>query len=234
MLRAGAASLLISLLPFSIAISKSTTEYTVLSDSFRKDSITINTTIGAVLLLLTVILFVLYYHHKTRRVDVYTGGFTFADWRRSLAVRWDDVSEVYASPVYRQTTRGYRSDRIASWIYAIHTNGGERARLSGLAGMGELGKAIQARTSKRLLPQALAAYRAGDDVPFGPRLGLSQQGVRVGDRVLPWSNVAKVDLSQDNAVTIRQKGRRMPWKRVNGDKVANPMVLKALLSRVCP
>jgi hypothetical protein len=231
MLGTGLASLLISLLPFSIAIEKASTEYTVLSDRFRRDSIAINTTISVVLLLLAVILFALYYHHKKRRVDVYADGFIFADWRRSLVVHWNAVSELYASPVVRQTSRGYRSDRIVNWIYTIHTNTGEKARLGGLTGIGELGATIQARVLKRLLPRAIAAYQAGDDVPFGPRLGLSQQGVRVGDRTLPWSDVAKVDLSRDNGVTIRQTGRRMPWKRVNGHKVANPMVLKALLSR---
>jgi hypothetical protein len=231
MLRAGVASLLVSLLPFSIAISKSATEYTVLSDRFRRDSIIVNTTIGVVLLLLAVILFALCYHHKKRRVDVYADGFLFADWRQSVAIHWNDVSEVYASPVYTQTTRGYRSTRIVNWIYTIHTNDGARARLSGLVGMNELGATIQTRTSRRLLPQALVAYRAGDDVLFGPRLGLSQQGVRVGNRVLPWSDVARVDLSQDNTVTIRQTGRRMPWKRIDGARVANPMVLRALLAR---
>jgi hypothetical protein len=231
MLGAGLASLLISLLPFSIAIGKASTEYTVLSDRFRRDSITINTTIGVILLLLAVILFALYYHHKRRRVDVYADGFVFTHWRGSLVVHWNAVSEVYASPVYRQTSRGYKSDRIVSWIYAIRRNDGAKARLGGLTGMGELGATIQARVLKRLLPQAIDAYQAGDDVPFGPRLGLSQQGVRVGDRTLPWSDVAKVDLSRDNTVTIQQTGRRMPWKRVNGHKVANPMVLKAMLSR---
>ena len=45
MLGSALAGLLISLLPFSIAIEKSRTTYTVLSDRFRRDSIVINTTI---------------------------------------------------------------------------------------------------------------------------------------------------------------------------------------------
>ena len=232
MLGAALASLLISLLPFSIAIEKSATAYTVLSDRFRKDSITVNTTIGVVLLLLDVILLALAYHHKNRRVDVHADGFVFTDWRRNLAVRWDDVKEVYASPIYRQTSRGYRSSRIINWTYAVHRNDGQKARIGGLEGMGELGATIQARVSKRLLPQAIGAYRAGEDVAFGPRLGLSQQGVRVGEKLLPWSDVAKVNLNRDNAVTIQQKGKRLPWKQINSHKVANPMVLKAMLSRI--
>jgi hypothetical protein len=68
-------------------------------------------------------------------------------------------------------------------------------------------------------------------VRFGPRLSLSQQGVRVGKKLLPWPDVARVNLGRDNAVTIWQKGKRMPWKRLNSGNVANPMVLKALLDR---
>jgi hypothetical protein len=229
MLRVAGACLLISLLPFSIAVQKYFTRYAVLSDRFRRDSIMINAVIGGTLILLAVILFVLYYHHKHRQVDVYADGFIFTDWLRSLAFRWDDVTEVYASPVYRNTTRGYSSNRIASWLYIVHRNDGKKVRITGLEGVSVLGKMIQSEVSKRILSQIVDAYQAGNDVWFGPRLGLSQQGIRVGGMLLPWDQVARVKLDQYNAVTILQKGKRMPWKRISSAKVANAFMLESLI-----
>ena len=113
----------------------------------------INAIIGGIMLLLTVILFALYYHHKNRRVDVYADGFVFTDWRASLAFRWDDVREVYASPIYRKTSRGYRTSQIVNWMYTVHRKkDGAKAKIGGLEGMGSLGQFIQAEVSKRLLP----------------------------------------------------------------------------------
>ncbi len=226
------ACFLFSALPFSIVIQKYFARYTVLSDRFRRDSIMINAVIGGTLILLAVILCVLYYHHKSRQVDVYAEGFVFTDWFRSLAFRWDDVTEVYASPIYRNTTRGYRSNRIASWLYVVHRNDGKKVRITGMTSVKALGKTIQSEVSRRLLPQVVDAYQAGDDVRFGPRLGLSQQGVRVGAKSLPWSQVARMKLDQDNVVTILQKGKRMPWKRISSAKVANPLMLETMLNKI--
>ncbi len=224
--------LVISLLPFSTAISKSRTTYTVLSDHFRQESIVVNAVIGALLLLVSVILFALYYHHKRRRVDLYTDGLLLTDWRRSRAIRWDDVTEVYASPVYRRTTRGYSHRRIVNWIYHVHTRDGERVKIGGLEGMGSLGRVIQEEITKRLLPQALDAYQAGDEVRFGPQLRLSQRGVAVGAKRLDWADIATVNLDQHNHVMILKKGQRLPWKQLGSDKVANPTVLKGILGRL--
>jgi hypothetical protein len=193
----------------------------------------VNTTIGVILLLLVVILFALYYHHKKRRVDVYADGFVFTDWRRSLVFRWDDVREVYASPIYRNTSCGYRSNLIVNWLYTVHNRkDGEKVKISGLEGVGSLGQAIQTEVSKWLLPWAMDAYHAGDNVRFGSQLGLSKRGIHVGESVLSWPDVEAVNLNRDNAVTIRQKGKRTPWKYIGGDKVANPEVLKGMISRV--
>lgn len=231
MLRVTVACLLVSLIPFSIAVQKYFTRYTVLSDRFRRDSIMINAIIGGTLILLAVVLFVLYYHHKNRQADLYAYGFVFTDWLRGLTFRWDDVTEVYASPIYRNTARGYRSNLIVNWIYTVHRNDGKKVKITGLEGMSGLGKIIQAEVSKQMLPQIVDAYQAGDNVPFGPRLCLSQHGVRVGNKLLPWDQVAGVKLDQYNAVTILQKGKRVPWKRISSDKVANSFLLESLIHK---
>jgi hypothetical protein len=203
-----------------------------LSSRFGRDRIMIGAALGLFTLLLTAFLGALYYDHKTRRVNVYADGLVYTSWWKSLTFHWDDVSQVYTSPVYYgNMTRGYRSSRVANWIYTVHRNDGEKAKVGGLEEMRELGQIIQTEVTNRLLPPAIEAYRAGDEVEFGPRLGLGQQGVRVSDKLLPWSDVAEVRLDQDNRVTILKQGKRLPWKFVGSDQVANPWVLKALLNR---
>lgn len=225
-------TLLISLLSLSSAVSRYIGDSDALSSRSGRDRIMIGAALGLFTLLLTALLGALYYDHKTRRVDVYADGFVYTGWRKSLTFCWDDVSQVYTSPVYTgNMTRGYRSSRVANWIYTVHRNDGAKAKVGGLEGMRELGQIIQTEVTNRLLPPAIEAYRAGDEVAFGPRLGLSQQGVRVGEKLLPWADVAEVQLGQDNRVTILQQGKRLPWKSIGSHRVGNPWVLKALLNR---
>ncbi|MCP4539365.1 MAG: hypothetical protein GY832_19690 [Chloroflexi bacterium] len=225
--------LVVSLLPFSIATEKYfSPKHTVLSDRFRTDSIMINAIIGGTMILLSVIFYAIHYHHENRQVDLYADGFVSTDWLKSLAFRWDDVTEVYTSPIYRNTSRGYSTGRIANWIYTVHRNDGKKTKLSGLQGVSALGKVIQSEVSKRALPKAVDAYQAGDDVRFGPQFSVSQQGLRVGGNLLPWNQVAKVNLGKDNAVTILKKGKRLPWKRIGGHKMANPLMFQSMLYKI--
>lgn len=239
MLGSAVMTLLLSFLPWATVIEKSSTTYTVLSDRFRKDSIMTNSIIGSMMVLLVVALFVLYYHHKHRSVVVYTEGFVITDWRKRVTFRWEDVRELYITPVYGKAAGGYTSNRIVNWIYTVygkHTvygkQEGQRVKISGLEGIQELGGILQTEVSEWLLPQAMEAYLRGDTVSFGPQLSLSQRGIHVGEKLLPWPDAAEVKLTSQYTVMVLQKGQRMPWKSINSDQVANPMVLKALLSRI--
>jgi hypothetical protein len=53
-----------------------------------------------------------------------------------------------------------------------------------------------------LLPGALAACEAGNDVSFGSRLSLGPRGVCVGEDLLPWNDVA------GQASAVEAPGRR--------------------------
>jgi len=233
LLGAGVASILFSLLLFSLAISRAQAPRSgLLSDSFRRDSITISASLGLFMLLMAVFFFVYHRYHTSLRVAVYADGFVSSDWHESLVCRWDEATEVYESItyVYRQT-----SDRPGPrrWAYTVYRADGQRIQIAGLEGIIPLGQTLKTEISKRVLHKAVKVYQAGGIVWFGPKLHISQQGVSDGDRTLPWHDVEEVRLSEvNNAVTVRQKGRRRSWKHIVGSQVGNAWVLKTMVDRI--
>lgn len=232
LLAAAGVSLVVSLFSFASAISNYFDDSSVLSDRFRQDSILTGLMIGLFGLLLVAFLAALYYTHQKRRVEVYANGFVFNNWRTSLVFRWDEVTEVYGFPVYGKTGGGYRSSRVANWMCIVCRNDGQQAKFGGLEKIGELGQTIQVEVAKRILPQAIETYQRGGSVQFGSQLSLSQQGLSDGKKLLPWSEITEVKLDRQNAVTIMQKGARMPWKYLTGHQVSNPLLFKAIIDKL--
>ncbi len=230
----GIVSVLISLISLFVAINRARSQSTVLSDSFRRDTIVINASLGLFMLLLAVFFFVYHRYHTSLRVAVYTDGFIFSDWRRSLACRWDEAVEVYESitRVYHRTTDTLRPGP-RRWEYVVYRADGQRIKIAGLEGIVQLGQTLKTEILKRVLHRAVETYRAGGTVWFGPKLNLSQRGIGAGGETLPWREVAEVEVSErDNAVTVKQKGKRKGWKHVVGSRVANAWVLKVMVDRI--
>jgi len=97
-------------------------------------------------------------------------------------------------------------------------------------GFPELGTLIEREVTQRLLPGAMAGYAQGAAVWFGP-IGLSQQGVTVGEQTLPWWAVAKIQ-TRAQMLTIRRRGNWLRyWQSFDSVSVPNLCVLEALLAR---
>ena len=161
LLGAGIISVLLSLLLFSIALGKARSQSTVLSDSFRKDAIFINASLGLFMLLLAVFFFVYHRYHTSLRVAVYADGFVSSDWRKSLACRWDEAVEVRESitRVYHRTTDTIRPGP-RRWEYVVYRADGQRIKIAGLEGIVQLGQTLKTEISKHS-PQSPPARPAG-------------------------------------------------------------------------
>jgi hypothetical protein len=231
-LGAGVVSVLFGLFSLSLALSRARVPSGILSDGFKRDSITINTSLGLFMLLMAILFFVYHRYHTRLRAVVYTEGFVFSDWRKSLACRWDEATEVYESitHVYHQTSGRLGPRR---WEYTVYRSDGQRIKIAGLEEIIQLGQTLKTEISKRVLHKAVEIYQAGGTVWFGTKLNLSQQGISDGEKTLPWHEVEEVKLGEENnAVTIKQKGRRRSWKSIVGSQVANAWVLKMMVDRI--
>lgn len=219
-------NLLVSLLMFWSAASKYLSHSAVLSDRFRRDGIIIGLSVGLLALLAAAVLGALFYYHISRKAELFTNGFVYADWRSKLVFRWDTIAEVYVTP------RFYKNQsRIINWMITVRRNDGQQAEIGGLENVNQLGQLIQTEVAKRLLPQALKAYQSGQKVQFGPQLSLSLEGVHSDKNTLPWPQVAGIKLDRRNNVIILQKDKRMPWEQIRSNRVGNPLILKAILNK---
>ena len=186
---------------------------------------------GLLLFLVAAGLYFAYRSQLRMKVEVYDDGFVFTNRRNQRHVcRWDDVTEVYESIIYRDP--GRRTGIIGRKC-TVYQTGGQRIKLGvAIQNSNNLGLTIQAEVRKRLLPRAIETYKTGATVAFGPELALSQQGLISGQEMLPWDEVAEIRLRM--GVRISQKGKRRPWKSVMHSKVANYSVLRKLVEAINP
>ena len=161
---------------------------------------------------------------------VYDDGFVFTDRRnRPILCRWDDVTEVYETVIYR----GRRLGHPRWWRYTVHRNGGRPIKLDdAITGVRKLGLVIQKEVDKRLLPQAVEIYKTGETVMFGPQIGLNRQGLVFGQKLLPWKQVTEIKFSKLGSLQINQRDQRRAWKIIPHPKIANYPTLKAMLHQV--
>jgi hypothetical protein len=94
-------------------------------------------------------------------------------------------------------------------------------------GYPELAAHVQRETFRALWPAAAARFRAGERVAFGP-FEVGRGGLRYEKTVLPWAEVAEVAVGSKN-LTVKRKGKWLPWVSKELDDVPNPHVFLALI-----
>lgn len=233
LLIAGGISLLIALIMLGSAAGKLFGNAD-LGSSFVRDRLLINAILGLFAFVLTAVFGALYYTQMKNRVDLYAGGFVHTDWRKSLTIRWEDVTEVYEMPMYYRRTGAvdYHSRHIINYLYTVKRGDGHVAKFGGLENIAQLGKAIEAASNNLIWPRVVKTFDAGGNVSFGSQLSISQKGVKYGNSSLFWTDVADVRVDSNNDVAILQKDKRMPWKVIAGNKIANPSILKMLIGKI--
>lgn len=184
---------------------------------------------GLLLLALGVKLYFDFRGRLTVSAAVYEDGFAFTDRRnRRILCRWNDVTEVYETVIYRSR----RLTHPRWWQYTVHRNGGEPIRLdNAIMGIKNLGAAIQNEVDKRLLPQAIEAYKTGQTMMFGPRIGLNRQGIVFSGKLLTWEQVVEIKFGQLGSLQIKLKDQRGTWKIIPHPKIANFPTLRAMIHR---
>ncbi|MCI0462617.1 MAG: hypothetical protein L0Z62_37175 [Gemmataceae bacterium] len=81
-------------------------------------------------------------------------------------------------------------------------------------------------TREWLMPEAMAAFHAGERLSFGP-ITVDREGVHCGEEMLPWREVESLEVS-GGKVTIRRSDKWLAWFSVPVGEVPNAHVLAAL------
>jgi hypothetical protein len=150
------------------------------------------------------------------RVYLFQNGFIYAKGGRLDVVRWDQVRYVWQ----RITRNRYGN---TSHRYKIERNDGATFTLNSmLKNVGILGQNIQQAVTQVHLPQAIAAYNAGNTIPFGP-LSISLQGLSNGKEILPWNQQQNLLLNRGYLLARRQ-GTNHNWAKVAVSRIPNYLV----------
>ena len=155
--------------------------------------------------------------HGSWRIYSCTDGFVFLKGTVATAYRWDQVSFVWQRIVayYRY---GIRTG--TSYKYTVQRSDGVQIVMTEMfRNINQLGDRLQREVSNRLAPQALAAVKAGQTLPFGP-FSLNWQGLTTPRESIPWGQIQQVS-AKAGMVTIQRRGERTGASYGGTDKVPN-------------
>lgn len=129
---------------------------------------------------------------KGRRVTVFDKGLMESHRGKNTAVRWEDVNELWLAVVehkaYGVVTTG------VTHRYVIVTKDGRRYKYDdGLQNVAQLGDTLVQKIPPLIVTRSLKAFDAGETVSFG-KLSLSRSSLAYKKQVIPWSDVANIEL----------------------------------------
>ncbi|EFH88295.1 DUF6585 family protein [Ktedonobacter racemifer] len=152
-------------------------------------------------------------------------GFIYAQKHRSpKPFHWEKIQ------VWRSVTRYYRYKVYSgtSYAYTIRSQDGHQVKLANPLDVQRVGEIICNEVTKRLFPQAIQSYHAGQTLRFGP-LSLSQQGIVHGFFTLAWTDVASITVQNGFIVIMSRQSRRFTWAKVAFSKIPNGFIFLALV-----
>lgn len=115
-----------------------------------------------------------------------------------------------------------------AWFEIERTDGTKTRFTPAVADYVDLSERVQCGTFAVLWPKALADLGRGTPVPFGD-LHVTAEGLRQGDKVLPWADVKEVTLAH-KLLTIKREASWRTWLAKDASQVPNLHVLLGLLA----
>ncbi|MFN8374230.1 MAG: DUF6585 family protein [Anaerolineae bacterium] len=161
-------------------------------------------------------------------VQAYSGGVARIKGTKTEEFRWDDVRAVWQS-----VTKHYRNGIYTgtTYLYTVQTADNRMLKFSNeIKGIEQLGQLIQNESTKRLFPKMVAAYNAGQTVPFG-QFTLSKEGVGHKNKYLTWAEIEGTQVN-NGYVTFKKQGKWFNWANVPVASIPNLIVFLSLIDHV--
>ncbi len=158
------------------------------------------------------------------RIYVFVHGFIRAKGKRYEVVRWDNVEEVW------------QQERLNNYVPSAFTctlrlRDGRTLKLGdALRFIYDLTTIIQAEVAKQQLPQAIAAYKAGEPVRFG-KVTVDVRGINNGKELIPWDQAEAIAVKEGKVVVLKY-GRPLKWSPIKEQETPNLSLLMSLVEHV--
>ena len=142
------------------------------------------------------------------------------------AIRWDQI---------RCVQKIFPTDTSAiPQQYILYRPGDEEPLVLDkvFTGFGFLGKQIEREVARHLLPETLAAYKAGQTLNFGA-VNVTPQGLSLEEtrRDLPWEKLGAIDEYRGYLI-IKERGTLSTWKKIEVSTILNLYVLLLLTKQI--
>lgn len=142
---------------------------------------------------------------KQSRLSHYQNGLTVRKFFRTKTILWSDVTEL--QQYYRTEHFG---DDIMETGYRVlyqHADDPDQIKLSDfeLKEMKEFGPVLEEEVSKRLLPETLKDFNAGNEQQFGV-LWVTEEGIENDDYIMPWEKLTGIKVSDLKVQVLGPEG----------------------------
>lgn len=187
--------------------------------------------IGFVLIFITIVLIIFtpVVQHINQYTYTFEQGMILKRGRKApIICRWDEIEVAW-----RASFIGKRPVHLPGLYsgYTIQQHDGSRFALSELdVSLKAFSTILREQVTPLQLPALLSVYQSGQTLPFGP-LHVSQEGITMGARLLPWGQVKSVSL-EENQLAIYGIIQRQPWSKLAAARVPNLFMLFALADYV--
>lgn len=151
------------------------------------------------------------------------GGLIYAKSKPEI-IRWGQIEGLWKD---QHTKKG--SNRLCSYTLR-RTDGAIFVLPSNLSRIELLGNRLEAEVTRRMLPRAIATYRAGTPLYFGDII-VQSQGIGIKRKTLPWNELKNIRIDE-SAVSIYRQGDVADWTSINLSDVPNVAVLSEIVDYI--
>jgi hypothetical protein len=150
------------------------------------------------------------------------GGLVYMHGAEAEVIAWDDIDELRYEVMQAGYT-GYGNYGAAYPRYKVtrHSDGREFVFDNFLPRVRELGRLLERKTLKHMLPDEQEAFDDGEVIRFGP-LAISRKGIRKGDEWLRWADVKEVKFDRGKGqIVITKEEKWLAWQKQLVNEVPN-------------
>jgi len=197
-------------------------------------SLLLSTLIAVVIasvLLLAIPLWIVVDAVRSRDIQVYAcpDGLLYLHSGKTEAIRWDQVESFWRKVV---KTSSYGIQTGTTHRYTLRRSDGATFKFNdNIDHVEALGNTIAAETARTLWPRYIAAYQAGQTLPFG-KISLSQQGVTNGKEWLPWHQVREIQINRGYLSLKKEGDKQGNWRGIPASEIPNIDVFMALVNDI--
>ncbi len=169
------------------------------------------------------------YANWKKGVIIYDRGLAYNDRKGLQTWRWEDILSMtsaitrhYHNGIYTGTTH----------VYTLLNPQGQKLTLAdSVSKVEDLAKSIETNIFPLLYARAADQYNTGQPLVFGP-VAISKQGIAVGKKTFPWTDVKEVSIQQGLLKVSKKDGGWFSGAGASAAAIPNLPILLSILQQV--